>query len=266
MPLVPAGFGGVTWNGGVVGTLATFNAGATVASGQTLTLTGATVTGLTAASIGAGTFPAAYGFAGRADFGAAVVIAGSSPTTLYDDGFSAPSTATPVHVVNFGGLVSLGLIRVNGTAASPSAVANTNILSQVSFNGRDNTSTLGNGSVIRGIATEAWTSTAHGSRIEIRTIPNTTASDVVALTLGQDQSAVFAGAVSGVTTLAGTGAVSGFTTISCSSTITTGAPTGGAGAWLLGIANSVSPTSPNRTITVSIGGTLYYISAKTTND
>lgn len=50
------------------------------------------------------------------------------------------------------------------------------------------------------------------------------------------------------------------------STISTAAPTGGAGAWLLGIANSVSPTSPNRTLTVSIGGTLYYIHAKTTND
>jgi hypothetical protein len=49
-------------------------------------------------------------------------------------------------------------------------------------------------------------------------------------------------------------------------TVTTAAPTGGAGAWLLGIANAVSPTSPNRTITVNIGGTLYYIAAKTTND
>ena len=48
--------------------------------------------------------------------------------------------------------------------------------------------------------------------------------------------------------------------------ITTSAPTGGAGAWELGIANSVSPTSPNRTLTVEIGGTAYYIHAKTTND
>lgn len=38
--------------------LITANAGVTVASGQTLTLTGATVTGLTAASVAAGTFPA----------------------------------------------------------------------------------------------------------------------------------------------------------------------------------------------------------------
>lgn len=48
--------------------------------------------------------------------------------------------------------------------------------------------------------------------------------------------------------------------------IKTSAPTGGSGNWELGIANSVSPTSPNRTITVEIGGTAYYIHAKTTND
>ena len=48
--------------------------------------------------------------------------------------------------------------------------------------------------------------------------------------------------------------------------IKTSAPTGGAGAWELGIANAVSPTSPDRTLTVEIGGTVYYIHAKTTND
>jgi hypothetical protein len=30
--------------------------------------------------------------------------------------------------------------------------------------------------------------------------------------------------------------------------------------------NVVSPTSPNRTVTISIGGTTYYLAAKTTND
>ena len=30
--------------------------------------------------------------------------------------------------------------------------------------------------------------------------------------------------------------------------------------------NSVSPTSPNRTVTMVIGGTTYYLAAKTTND
>lgn len=40
----------------------------------------------------------------------------------------------------------------------------------------------------------------------------------------------------------------------------------GTNAWTFGAANSVSPTAPNRTLTVTIGGSTYYIHAKTTND
>jgi hypothetical protein len=55
--------------------------------------------------------------------------------------------------------------------------------------------------------------------------------------------------------------------IKCTTNITTGAPTGGtAASWKLGTVASVSPTSPNRTIEVDIGGTIYYIHAKTTNN
>ncbi len=40
-----------------------------------------------------------------------------------------------------------------------------------------------------------------------------------------------------------------------------------AGAVAIGnTVNSVSPTSPNRTITISVGGSTYYLAAKTTND
>jgi hypothetical protein len=49
--------------------------------------------------------------------------------------------------------------------------------------------------------------------------------------------------------------------------VTTGAPSGGtAAAWKLGTVATVSPTSPNRTIEVDIGGTIYYLAAKTTNN
>jgi hypothetical protein len=49
--------------------------------------------------------------------------------------------------------------------------------------------------------------------------------------------------------------------------IRTAAPSGGtANDWRLGTVATVTPTSPNRTIEVSIGGTIYYIHAKTTND
>ena len=55
--------------------------------------------------------------------------------------------------------------------------------------------------------------------------------------------------------------------ITTTGSVTTQAPTGGtAAAWRLGTVATVSPTSPDRTIEVDIGGTIYYISAKTTND
>jgi len=47
----------------------------------------------------------------------------------------------------------------------------------------------------------------------------------------------------------------------------TSAPTGGtAAAWKFGAVATVTPTSQNRTIEVEIGGTTYYLTAKTTND
>ena len=55
--------------------------------------------------------------------------------------------------------------------------------------------------------------------------------------------------------------------ITTTGSVTTQAPTGGtAAAWRLGTVASVTPTSQDRTIEVDIGGTIYYISAKTTND
>jgi hypothetical protein len=57
------------------------------------------------------------------------------------------------------------------------------------------------------------------------------------------------------------------TTVTASATIATAAPAGStAGLWKLGAANVQTPTSPNRTVTIDIGGTVYYLSAKTTND
>jgi hypothetical protein len=42
--------------------------------------------------------------------------------------------------------------------------------------------------------------------------------------------------------------------------------TTGGGAFGITTANAVSPTSPNRTITITLAGTTYYLAAKTTND
>lgn len=49
--------------------------------------------------------------------------------------------------------------------------------------------------------------------------------------------------------------------------IQTDAPSNGtAAAWKLGVASSVTPTAPNRTIEVDVGGVTLYVAAKTTND
>jgi hypothetical protein len=59
---------------------------------------------------------------------------------------------------------------------------------------------------------------------------------------------------------------SGSLTISGGS-VTTAAPASStAAAWKLGNVAVVSPTSPNRTIAVDVGGTTYYLAAKTTNN
>jgi hypothetical protein len=55
--------------------------------------------------------------------------------------------------------------------------------------------------------------------------------------------------------------------VTTTGSVTTAAPAGGtAAAWKLGAVATVTPTLQNRTIEVDIGGTIYYISAKTTND
>ncbi len=55
--------------------------------------------------------------------------------------------------------------------------------------------------------------------------------------------------------------------VTITGTISTTNPAGGAGpAWKFGVAATVSPTAPDRTLRVDIAGTSYYLAAKTTND
>lgn len=66
-------------------------------------------------------------------------------------------------------------------------------------------------------------------------------------------------------TFARTGTTPG--TVTFGNGIATSAPSGGtSGVWKLGVASVTSPTSPNRTIELDVGGTIYYLHAKTTNN
>jgi hypothetical protein len=84
---------------GTMAGLLTCGAGLTVSSGQTLTVTGATITGLTAASVGAGTFPSGtFTFAGAVG-GVTTLTATTLAGTL--------STAAQTNVTSLGTLTAL---------------------------------------------------------------------------------------------------------------------------------------------------------------
>lgn len=71
----------------------------------------------------------------------------------------------------------------------------------------------------------------------------------------------------GTTAKSLTGATALWAGVTTVQSITTNTPAGGtSGVWKLGVAAVVSPTAPNRTVELDIGGTIYYLHAKTTNN
>ena len=77
------------------------------------------------------------------------------------------------------------------------ALTSGNRLGVVQFGGMYDTnySHISIGNRIDGYATETWSSTANGSQLKFFTTPNTTLTPTLALTLGQDQTATFAGTI-----------------------------------------------------------------------
>jgi hypothetical protein len=73
----------------------TFNGGATIANGQTLTLTGVTITGLTAASVATGTFPGVYTITGAVTLSAALTYGGVTLTNSATGTGSMVLSASP---------------------------------------------------------------------------------------------------------------------------------------------------------------------------
>ena len=87
------------------------------------------------------------------------------------------------------------------------------------------------------------------------------------ITFNQRNGATFTEHMRLTSTGLGIGTASPSVKLEVNGQIRTEAPTGGTAAnWRLGTVHTVSPTSPNRTIEVDIGGTIYYLHAKTTNN
>jgi len=116
---------------------------------------------------------------------------------------------------------------------------------------------------IQAISAQAWNSTDRGVYLSFRVTPTTTTQNYEMMRI-QDNGEVIIGqdwADQGAYRLQVNGVAY------AADGLRTGTPSGGTAAtWKLGTVATVSPTSPNRTIEVDIGGTIYYIHAKTTNN
>jgi hypothetical protein len=179
-------------------------------------------------------------------------------------GYSSDANSSAIRVTKF-----------RGTAGAPQAPQNGDSLGKFELAGYGTTSSEGYPQAsLEGLATEAWGATARGTKAVIKVTPNTTTTQVTALTIDQNSAATFAstvtangtlltgntGTVTSVAATAGTGiTVSGSPiTTSGTLTITNSAPdqtvvlTAGTGI-------STSGTYPNFTITntsPSSGGTV----------
>lgn len=102
-------------------------------------------------------------------------------------GTSTLYVKTIAKVLAEAGQGNLVVARVNGTFGAPTPVVNGNLLGLISLSGWDGSGILG-GSNIRANATENWSATANGSNFTFLTVPNTTTTGIVRLTLEQDGS------------------------------------------------------------------------------
>ena len=125
--------------------------------------------------------------------GGAMIAAGANPIALYNGGVTAPAAADPVHILRAAGAPQIRLVRVNTSFAAPSVVGNAESIGLFAWSGYDGTATLALAARINGLATETWSSTAHGTQMQFNTVANGGTVSAVALTLGQDRKATMAG-------------------------------------------------------------------------
>lgn len=87
--------------------------------------------------------------------------------------YGADAAQTGIQAVAYGNVPLIVATRYNGTAAVSTAIANADVIGQFSCAGYNGTA-VNNSIAMRGVATEAWSSTAQGSAFTIETTKNTT--------------------------------------------------------------------------------------------
>lgn len=111
-----------TGTGGITAArLLTASLGITVTNGQTLTVTGVTVTGLTAASVGTGTFPGVYTITGALTLSSTLTGGSTSDITINTNKFTVVASSGNTTVA--GTLGVTGVTTLTGGAKIPTTVS-----------------------------------------------------------------------------------------------------------------------------------------------
>lgn len=101
------------------------------------------------------------------------------------------STVARAEVDTFAAAGFFTIRRANGTGASPTAIANADQIGAFNFHGyytSGGPAYSGVQATVTAMATQAWTSTAQGTQILLRTTPNNSTTLTTVLTIDQNQS------------------------------------------------------------------------------
>jgi hypothetical protein len=141
--------------------------------------------------------------------------AGSNPDDAVLEAYAATAGLYTAHFHNNGvhGATGGPIVSLNATSTgTPAAMASGDRLGSLQFAGTyDNTLAIQSGAAINGFATQAWTSVHAGSKLVFNTVPNNSLTRTLALTIDQDQSATFTGALNAGATIVSSLTDSGLT-------------------------------------------------------
>jgi hypothetical protein len=154
-------------------------------------------------------------------------------------GYSSDANSSAIRVTKF-----------RGTTSAPQAPQSGDSLGKFELAGYGTTSSEGYPQAsLEGLATEAWGATARGTKAVIKVTPNTTITQVTALTIDQNSAATFANTVTanGVLLTGNTGTVTSVAATAGTGISVTGSPITTSGT--LNITN----TAPDQTVVLTAG-------------
>ena len=154
-------------------------------------------------------------------------------------GYSSDANSSAIRVTKF-----------RGTAGAPQAPQSGDSLGKFELAGYGTTSSEGYPQAsLEGVATEAWGATARGTKAVIKVTPNTTTTQVTALTIDQNSAATFASTVTANGTLltGNTGTVTSVTATAGTGISVTGSPITTSGTI------NITNTAPDQTVALTAG-------------